>query len=76
MSLADFCGCGIGSKTLDTRPTEARSVVRRRQCPACGVKFTTVEVPVLLLNKVLNMGSGPTKAKVKEALKRAMIKGL
>ena len=32
------------SRVLDSRPAENNSIRRRRECPACGKRFTTYEV--------------------------------
>lgn len=38
-----FCGA-VDSQVKDSRPTEDGSAIRRRRvCPACGQRFTTVE---------------------------------
>ncbi len=38
------CGCA-DSRVLDSRPSqESNSIKRRRECPACGKRFTTYEV--------------------------------
>lgn len=38
------CGC-VDSRVLDSRPVEDDSSIRRRrECPACGRRFTTYEV--------------------------------
>lgn len=39
-----ICNCQ-DSRVLDSRPTnEGASIKRRRECPACGKRFTTYEV--------------------------------
>lgn len=50
-----FCGCG-DSKVIDSRPTEdGGSIRRRRECIACGRRFTTFEtietVPFLVIKR-------------------------
>lgn len=50
-----FCG-NIDSKVLDSRPTEEdTSIRRRRECIACGQRFTTYEriekVPIIVIKK-------------------------
>ncbi len=50
-----FCGCG-DSKVIDSRPTEdGCSIRRRRECIACGKRFTTFEtietVPFLVIKR-------------------------
>jgi transcriptional repressor NrdR len=35
--------CDSSTKTLETRRAEAKSVRRRRECTACGHRFTTYE---------------------------------
>jgi transcriptional repressor NrdR len=40
------------SRVLDSRPAEDGTVIRRRRsCPQCGRRFTTVETPALLVAK-------------------------
>ncbi len=48
--------CGAAdSRVLDSRPAENNSIRRRRECPACGRRFTTYEVvetvPLTVLKK-------------------------
>jgi transcriptional repressor NrdR len=46
-----FCGHD-DSRVLDSRPAEDGTAVRRRRsCPACGRRFTTVETATLLVQK-------------------------
>lgn len=50
-----FCGCE-DSKVIDSRPTDdGRSIRRRRECIACGKRFTTFEtievVPFLVIKR-------------------------
>jgi transcriptional repressor NrdR len=46
-----FCGHD-DSRVLDSRPTEDGTAVRRRRsCPACGDRFTTVETAALMVKK-------------------------
>ncbi len=50
-----FCGCA-DSKVIDSRPTEdGCSIRRRRECIACGKRFTTFEtietVPFLVIKR-------------------------
>ncbi len=50
-------GCGENeSRVLDSRPIEdGSSIRRRRECPACGKRFTTYEtvetLPIMVLKK-------------------------
>lgn len=43
------------SRVLDSRPAENNSIRRRRECPACGKRFTTYEMvetaPITVLKK-------------------------
>ncbi len=49
-----FCG-DEESKVIDSRPTDDGSIRRRRQCEACGKRFTTYEkvetMPVIVVKK-------------------------
>ncbi|MBQ7598956.1 MAG: transcriptional regulator NrdR [Clostridia bacterium] len=50
-----FCGCS-DSKVIDSRPTdEGERIRRRRECVACGKRFTTYEiietVPIIVVKK-------------------------
>lgn len=46
-----FCRHG-DSRVLDSRPAEDGTVIRRRRsCPRCGRRFTTVETAALLVSK-------------------------
>ena len=50
-----FCACS-DSKVIDSRPTdEGERIRRRRECVACGKRFTTYEiietVPVIVVKK-------------------------
>ncbi len=50
-----FCGCA-DSKVIDSRPTdEGERIRRRRECVACGKRFTTYEiiesVPIIVVKK-------------------------
>jgi transcriptional repressor NrdR len=46
-----FCRHG-DSRVLDSRPAEDGTAIRRRRCcPDCGRRFTTVETAVLLVSK-------------------------
>lgn len=35
--------CGADSRVYDTRETADGTIRRKRRCPACGVRFCTVE---------------------------------
>lgn len=37
--------CGTRTSVLDSRPSHVQFVRRRRECPSCGRRFTTMEVP-------------------------------
>lgn len=39
------CACGARSAAIDGRPTK-NGFRRRRECPACGARFTTYEIIV------------------------------
>ena len=43
------------SRVLDSRPAENNSIRRRRECPACGKRFTTYEMvetaPITVIKK-------------------------
>ena len=48
--------CGIDDdKVIDSRPTENASIRRRRECKACGRRFTTYEIidtiPIYVIKK-------------------------
>ena len=50
-----FCSCE-DSKVIDSRPTdEGERIRRRRECNACGQRFTTYEiietVPIIVVKK-------------------------
>ena len=50
-----FCSC-VDSKVIDSRPTdEGERIRRRRECVACGKRFTTYEiietVPIIVVKK-------------------------
>lgn len=50
-----FCGT-MGSRVLDSRPAnEGKSIRRRRECEACGRRFTTFETveekPLMVIKK-------------------------
>lgn len=49
-----YCG-DEDSKVIDSRPTDDGSIRRRRQCDACGKRFTTYEkvetVPLIVIKK-------------------------
>ena len=50
-----YCGC-LESKVIDSRSTdEGRTIRRRRECTACGRRFTTYETveftPVMVVKK-------------------------
>lgn len=36
--------CGGKARTFDTRPKQDNTHWRRKQCLACGYKFTTIEL--------------------------------
>ena len=41
MMKCPYCGCE-GSRVIDSRPSEDLNAIRRRrQCDACGKRFTT-----------------------------------
>ena len=43
MMKCPYCGCE-GSRVIDSRPSEDLNAIRRRrQCDACGKRFTTYE---------------------------------
>ena len=58
------CFCGhTESKVIDSRPTdEGASIRRRRECLACGKRFTTYEtietVSVMVVKKDKSCGPG------------------
>src|SRR5262249_52350405 len=53
-----FCGFE-DSRVLDSRPSDAGTAIRRRRrCPACARRFTTVETAALIVKK----RSGATQA--------------
>ena len=53
-----FCGFE-DSRVLDSRPSDAGTAIRRRRsCPACARRFTTVETAALIVKK----RSGATEA--------------
>lgn len=49
-----FCGKD-NTKVIDSRPTDDGSIRRRRQCDACGKRFTTYEkvesMPLIVIKK-------------------------
>lgn len=49
-----FCGKD-NTKVIDSRPTDDSSIRRRRQCDACGKRFTTYEkvesMPLIVVKK-------------------------
>lgn len=49
-----FCGKD-NTKVIDSRPTDDSSIRRRRQCDACGKRFTTYEkvetMPLIVIKK-------------------------
>lgn len=48
------CGCGE-SKVIDSRPSDHDSIRRRRECVACGFRYTTYErreeVPLMVVKR-------------------------
>ena len=68
-----FCGHS-DSKVIDSRTSEDNMVVRRRrECPKCGKRFTTIEeyetTPILVIKR-----DGTRQTFDKEKLKRGIIK--
>ncbi|MTV24037.1 transcriptional repressor NrdR [Nitriliruptoraceae bacterium ZYF776] len=68
--------CGVDDdKVVDSRPTPDGSAIRRRrECRACGGRFTTferVELPELLVRKRSGVVSPFRRAKVFEGMSRA-----
>lgn len=68
--------CGGGqTRVVDSRPAEGRGAVRRRrECPACGHRFTTFERPAPPVLRVLKRDGTVEpfdRAKVLEGLGRA-----
>lgn len=49
-----FCGKD-NTKVIDSRPTDDSAIRRRRQCDACGKRFTTYEkvesMPLIVIKK-------------------------
>lgn len=49
-----FCGKD-NTKVIDSRPTDDSAIRRRRQCDACGKRFTTYEkvetIPLIIIKK-------------------------
>ena len=49
-----FCGKD-NTKVIDSRPTDDSAIRRRRQCDACGKRFTTYEkvetIPLIVIKK-------------------------
>lgn len=39
--------CGVGLRTIRTKRPARNLVVRRRECPGCGLRLTTDEKPRL-----------------------------
>ena len=45
MKLARMCPvCDAGSIVYDTREQPDGSIIRKRRCKACGVRFMTMEI--------------------------------
>ena len=66
-----FCG-GEDSQVKDSRPTEDGSAIRRRrQCPACGARFTTFE-RVQLRELVILKKSGDKEVFERDKLARSI----
>jgi len=66
-----FCG-GEDSQVKDSRPTEDGSAIRRRrQCPACGARFTTFE-RVQLRELVIIKKSGDKEVFERDKLARSI----
>jgi transcriptional repressor NrdR len=66
-----FCG-NEDSQVKDSRPTEdGASIRRRRQCPACGARFTTFE-RVQLRDLVVVKKSGKREAFERDKLARSV----
>lgn len=62
--------CGhFETDVKDTRPTMSM-IRRRRQCPKCGSRFTTYEIPLAVLNQV--QAQLRQSAAIKSALESAL----
>lgn len=68
------CG-GDDDRVVDSRPSpDGEAIRRRRECGACGVRFTTferVELPELVVRKRSGAVSPFSRAKVLEGMQRA-----
>ena len=55
-----FCGKD-NTKVIDSRPTDDSAIRRRRQCDACGKRFTTYEkvesMPLIVIKKITTENS-------------------
>lgn len=45
------CGCLV-TNVLQTKRNEVQEFARRRQCPCCGTRFTTVQSPEIIVRSV------------------------
>jgi transcriptional repressor NrdR len=60
------------SRVLDSRPAEDGTVIRRRRCcPRCGRRFTTVETAALLVSKRSGATEPFSREKVIAGVRRA-----
>jgi transcriptional repressor NrdR len=72
-----FCGADA-TRVVDSRlAAEGGQVRRRRECPACGSRFTTFETAELVLPRIVKNDGTPEpfdEAKLKHGIMRALYK--
>lgn len=40
---SNYCSCGVAARVTQTRETRLGDIRRRRECPKCGQRFSTLE---------------------------------
>lgn len=72
-----FCGTDA-TRVVDSRlAAEGGQVRRRRECPACGSRFTTFETPELVMPRIVKSDGTPEpfdEAKLRRGITRALYK--